>query len=222
MDIFSYTGKGLREKNEDYLICRELTDKGILCVVADGMGGYSFGEEASRIVADTIYQTLLVSSIDDIDAAVSCANNALFTYKQTKHINATGCTIAGAIIRDRKAKVFWAGDSRFYLFRGNRIIYQTEDHSLVNEMRQVRVLTPEQIERYEHIVRRSIMGSQDDVVDISIITIEPGDDILICTDGLYKDMPAELAIMKLREQGHAFSVDNDKFRDNHSLIYISL
>lgn len=222
MDIFSYTGKGLREKNEDYLICRELADKGVLCVVADGMGGYSFGEEASKIVADTIYQTLSVSSNEDIDTAVSCANAVLFTYKQTKHIDATGCTIAGVIIRDYHAKVFWAGDSRLYLFRGNHIVYQTEDHSLVNEMRQVRALTPEQIERYEHIVRRSIMGSQDDVVDIATIEVEPSDEILICTDGLYKDMPAELAVMKLREQGDSFSVDNEKFRDNHSLIYIKL
>ena len=222
MNIFSYTGKGLREKNEDYLICKDLADKGVLCVVADGMGGYSFGEDASKIVADTIYQTLAVSSKEDIDAAILCANAALHSYKQAKHIEATGCTIAGAIIRGRQAKVFWAGDSRVYLFRGNRIIYQTEDHSLVNEMKQVRVLTPEQIERYEHIVRRSIMGSQDDIVDIDTITIETGDDILICTDGLYKDMPAELAVIKLREQGHSFSVENDKFRDNHSLIYITI
>lgn len=60
------------------------------------------------------------------------------------------------------------------------------------------------------------------MLDIATIEVEPSDEILICTDGLYKDMPAELAVMKLREQEDSFSVDNEKFRDNHSRIYIKL
>ncbi|MCM1177656.1 MAG: serine/threonine-protein phosphatase [Bacteroides sp.] len=222
MNIITYTNKGLRDNNEDYLICRDIADKVVLCVLADGMGGYSCGKEAAKIITETIYETYKSNAAANINEAILLANKALDSYKRVKGVEVCGSTIVGALIRDDEAQVFWAGDSRFYLFRNDRIVYQTEDHSLINELKQVRVLTPEQIDKYEHIIRRSIMGSPTDIVESIKLHLEPNDEIIVCSDGLYKDTPIENVIKKLRQHGHNFKLDNELFRDNHSLIYIKL
>lgn len=219
MKIFSYTGKGLRESNEDYLVSRKLPDNSYLLLLADGMGGYSCGADAAKIVADCIVNVFESAPSVSIDSAIESANLALYEFKEKKSIDNTGCTIAGAIITDDNAEIFWAGDSRVYVARKGKILFQTEDHSLVNEMKKVRVLTPEQIAKYEHIVRRAIMGDLSDKVQIENFALTTGDEILVCSDGLYKDMPEELVLMKLRQDGDRFCLDGEKFDDNHSLIY---
>lgn len=215
----SYTGKGRRKQNEDWLICKSLADSATLMLIADGMGGYAFGAESAQIVASTIATVLESDPSYSVTDAVRMANESLARFKEQMRIDNTGCTIAGVIVFKDVARVFWAGDSRVYIIRDKRFIYETEDHSLINEMKRVRVLTPEQIERYEHIVRRAIMGNESDMVDVEDVPISEGDEIFICSDGLYKKMPVDLALMKLREKGEAFKIDGRKFDDNHSLIY---
>ncbi len=120
---------------------------------------------------------------------------------------------------DNEAKIFWAGDSRVYVIREGDIVYQTEDHSLVNEMKEVRVLTPKQISKYEHIVRRAIMGDVADTLEEATVSLTPGDEILVCSDGLYKGLPVESIPMRLRKGEEQFELDDEKFDDNYSLIY---
>lgn len=215
----SYTGKGRRKQNEDWLVCRPLGDSASLLLIADGMGGYAFGAESAQLVANTIVSVLENDPSLSIQEAVRLANESLARFKAEKRIDYTGCTIAGAIVFSYVARVFWAGDSRVYILRDKHIVYETEDHSLINEMKKVKVLTPEQIEKYEHIVRKAIMGEESDIVDVEDVPISKGDEILVCSDGLYRNMPVDLALMKLRENGNAFRVDGRKFDDNHSLIY---
>ena len=219
MKVITYTGKGLRNQNEDYAICKEIADGKTLMIVADGMGGYVCGAEAAKIVAESIARSLANGEHDDLASAIGCANNALASFKKQKGIENTGCTVAGVIASETLVRVFWAGDSRVYIIRDGRIIYETQDHSLVNEMKKVRVLTPEQRCRYENIVRRAIMGEVTDVVDCDDVEIRKGDEILICSDGLYKDMPVEAVLLRIRKEGDAFKVDGNKFEDNHTLIY---
>lgn len=215
----SYTGKGRRKQNEDWLVCKPLGDSTSLLLIADGMGGYAFGAESAQLVANTIVSVLENDPSFSIQEAVRLANESLARFKAEKRIEYTGCTIAGAIVYSEIARVFWAGDSRVYILRDKHIVYETEDHSLINEMKKVKVLTPEQIEKYEHIVRKAIMGEESDIVDVEDVPISEGDEILVCSDGLYRNMPIDLALMKLRENGDAFKVDGRKFDDNHTLIY---
>ena len=132
-----------------------------------------------------------------------------------------GCTLAAVLLHQEIAKVFWAGDSRVYIIRNNQIILETEDHSLINEMRRIKRLTPAQIRKYEHIVRRSLMGNSTDVVEIVEQLVIPGDEILICSDGFHKEIPLPILLEKLRLD-NSFHIDNEKFTDNHTLIYIKL
>ena len=63
------------------------------------------------------------------------------------------------------------------------------------------------------------MGNESDTADVEDVPISEGDEILICSDGLYKKMPIDLVLMRLREKGKTFKIDGRKFDDNHSLIY---
>jgi Serine/threonine protein phosphatase len=121
-----------------------------------------------------------------------------------------------------KATIFWAGDSRVYLFRNKEQLFQTEDHSILNELSRKRKLSFEERERYGHIITRSIMGNPDDMVDTCEMTLQEGDELLICSDGLYNDCPIDYLIDTLREDRFDIDKQNDGFTDNHSLIYISL
>ena len=219
MKVFSYSGKGKRTHNEDYFVYKQFSDGSELLVVADGMGGYDCGAESAKIVVEAIVSTFEADPTNDIASASTNANIAIAEFKTQKGIGQTGCTVAGVLVSDSEAKIFWAGDSRVYVVREGIVVYQTEDHSLVNEMRKVRVLTPKQISKYEHIVRRAIMGDVADTLEEATVSLTPGDEILVCSDGLYKGLPVESILMRLRKGEEQFELDDEKFDDNYSLIY---
>lgn len=75
-----------------------------------------------------------------------------------------GSTVAAVFLNGLQASIFWAGDSRVYVFRDKHLLYQTEDHSLLNELSRIRELSLTK-KRYKHIITRSIMGNADDKVD---------------------------------------------------------
>ena len=220
MRLITYSNIGAREKNQDRIAHCILPNGDQLFIVADGMGGYEAGEEAAEAAIDAIVAAL--SSVpDDIELAIQKANLAIAEKGRSLGVSEMGCTIAAALLHNEAITIFWAGDSRVYLIRDNRIVFETEDHSLVNEMKKIKRLTPSQIRKYEHIVRRSLMGHLSDVVDIVEQDVLPEDEILICSDGFHKEMPLPFLLEKLRTEDD-FTIDNEKFIDNHSLIYFKL
>ena len=220
MKIFKYSNIGNREQNQDYLVSTKLGQDSSLHLVADGMGGYECGDIASKIVGDSyVYGLSRNMSIED---ATREASNNIQIERRNLGVAKIGSTIAGVLICGMKATIFWAGDSRVYLFRNKEQLFQTEDHSILNELSRKRKLSFEERERYGHIITRSIMGNPDDMVDTCEMTLQEGDELLICSDGLYNDCPIDYLIDTLREDRFDIDKQNDGFTDNHSLIYISL
>ena len=220
MKIFKYSNIGNREQNQDYLVATKLGQDSSLHLVADGMGGYDCGDIASKIVGDSyVYGLSRNMSIED---ATREASNNIQIERRNLGVAKIGSTIAGVLICGMKATIFWAGDSRVYLFRNKEQLFQTEDHSILNELSRKRKLSFEERERYGHIITRSIMGNPDDKVDTCEMTLQEGDELLICSDGLYNDCPIDYLIDTLREDRFDIDKQNDGFTDNHSLIYISL
>lgn len=220
MKLITYSNIGAREKNQDRVAHCILPNGDQLFIVADGMGGYEAGEEAAEAAIESIIASLSAKPGDILDAILE-ANTAIANKKKSLGIAEMGCTLAAVLLHEKAIIIFWAGDSRVYLIRDDRIIYETEDHSLVNEMRKIKRLTPAQIRKYEHIVRRSLMGNISDVVDTAEMEVLPGDEVLICSDGFHKEIPLPFLLEKLRTEDN-FSIDNEKFVDNHSLIYLQL
>ena len=220
MKIFKYSNIGNREQNQDYLVSTKLGQDSSLHLVADGMGGYECGDIASKIVGDSyVYGLSRNMSIED---ATREASNNIQIERRNLGVATIGSTVAGVKICGMKATIFWAGDSRVYLFRNKEQLFQTEDHSILNELSRKRKLSFEERERYGHIITRSIMGNADDRVDTCEMTLQEGDELLICSDGLYNDCPIDYLIDTLREDRFDIDKQNDGFTDNHSLIYISL
>ena len=218
MEIFKYTNIGSREVNQDYIVSQSFGNDLSLHLVADGIGGYECGEIASKVVGDSFIYG--ISRFLSLEETASIASTNLQKERNNLGIPKMGSTLAGVLINKMEAKIFWSGDSRVYLFRNKEVIYQTEDHSIVNELSKIRELTFDEKKRYGHVITRSFMGNYDDSIDIHEVTLQAGDELFICTDGIYKDCPIDYLTESIRTGLFDIDKQNASFEDNHSLIYI--
>lgn len=174
---------GKREINEDSLQFQS----GKFYIVCDGVGGNGNGQIASELVSETVKESLLKSK--SILEAVQEAEKVLSSYKKkhpsTEHMSTT---IAFAQFIENNVLISWAGDSRVYQFREGKVIFKTNDHTLVNEAVNNGVLTA--VEALFHPdaneLTKSIKGAQNPVEldQILIQDIKQNDYFLLCTDGV--------------------------------------
>ena len=208
------------EINQDCLASLSFDHDKSIHIVADGIGGYDCGEIASKIVCESYIHGLVNNlSIDEVTKEVS---KNIQTECRNLGVSKMGSTVAAVVLNGLQASIFWAGDSRVYVFRDKHLLYQTEDHSLLNELSRVRELSFDEKKRYKHIITRSIMGNADDKVDHDNLELCFGDEILICTDGMYNEYPIDYLIESIRMDKLDIEKKNDSFTDNHSFIYILL
>ncbi len=220
MEIVRYINIGERERLEDYVVVESFSETSCAAIVADGMGGYDAGDVAAKLVSDTMLSAIRRGQ--EINTAVSLASTALKKYKEDNHLYGTGCTIAGVFVNDDVTTVFWAGDARVYLLRNGVIINQTRDHSLVNELNKIRVLTPEQISKYEHVVRKAIIGDDADMVEVEKWYLSKGDNIVVCSDGLHKEISINQLLEFVKSGRHEEQLASKVIKDNNSFVYIGV
>ncbi|CEK12537.1 Stp1/IreP family PP2C-type Ser/Thr phosphatase [Chthonomonas calidirosea] len=188
-----------REHNEDsFAVVDRAALNGLLdCVllVADGMGGMGGGDVASRITAhtvpETIHQLLQTSPHEELVSlllqAFQAANQEVFTRRADRiEQRSMGTTCVCALIRNGTLAIAHVGDSRAYLLRHGRLSLLTADHSAVWEEIQAGRMTREEAEanRYRHVITRAIGIAPDVEVDTSLHSLEVGDVLLLCSDGL--------------------------------------
>ncbi len=195
-----------RRNNEDSctIFCpkdkRLLESRGMLFAVADGMGGASAGEYASRMALEYTSSNYFdgASSLSIPDAlrlAVEHANEFIFDESESKTEYAgMGTTLSAMIIHGSWAYIAQVGDSRVYLLREGEGLRQiTEDHSLVAE--QVRSGLLDETEAQNHSLRNLItraVGIKEDIeVDLFALGLKKHDVLLLCSDGLSNMVPAE-------------------------------
>ena len=220
MEIIKYSNIGCREINQDCLASLSFDHDKSIHIVADGIGGYDCGEIASKIVCESYIHGLVNNlSIDEVTKEVS---KNIQTECRNLGVSKMGSTVAAVFLNGLQASIFWAGDSRVYVFRDKHLLYQTEDHSLLNELSRIRELSFDEKKRYKHIITRSIMGNADGKVDHDNLELCFGDEILICTDGMYNEYPIDYLIESIRMDKLDIEKKNDSFMDNHSFIYILL
>lgn len=203
IEVSGHTHVGMkRNHNEDNFL---LLPEENLFVVADGMGGHSSGEIASKIAVDEVGEFFRLTS-KDVDATWPFKMDKSRNYDENRL--ATGIKLANVRIYERAcaeqkyrgmgttivsvhfasdhAYVAHVGDSRVYFYRAGQLKQVTEDHSLLNDYLKAKKLTPEEIEAFPHknvIVRA--LGMKDTVqVDVSRVEPQPGDIFLLCSDGL--------------------------------------
>ncbi len=175
------TGR-VREHNEDRLYARPP-----LLAVADGMGGAKAGEVAAQMTVDRLADTDPAPGPSLVLQAIADANREIRELSASDADHAgMGTTVTAVLVRGPVARVMHVGDSRAYVIRGDRIRQVTEDHSLVAEMVRQGTLTVDEAERHpsRNIITR-VLGAEPDVaVDEVELALQPGDIVLICSDGL--------------------------------------
>lgn len=178
----------VRSVNEDaHLDAREKN----LWVVADGMGGHSYGDEASRAIVDQLISfnpsDILKDDVEDLQQRLQQANTIC---RQRGQGQVMGSTVVALYAHDPYCFFLWVGDSRIYRFRGDTLEQMTEDHSFVQELVTLGEIKKEEMESHpsSHIITRAI-GVHDDLQLAATHSLAlPGDRYLVCSDGLYKDV----------------------------------
>jgi serine/threonine protein phosphatase PrpC len=189
----------VRELNEDSGTYVQPDDpglrasKGLLILVADGMGGHSAGEVASRLAVDVITRIYYEDSGDPQSAlkkAFREANRVIHKAAGEDESKAgMGTTCTALVLQNGTAISAHVGDSRLYLVREGGIYLMTEDHSAVMEMVKAGLITIEQARHHpeKNVILRA-MGSHPEVEVTTWqepFPVRAGDSFLLCSDGLY-------------------------------------
>jgi PPM family protein phosphatase len=189
-----------RENNEDrYSYWEPAGDqdfplKGRLAIVADGMGGYEGGQEASRIAVEVIEETYASGGAGDprswLQQGFQAAHHRIQDYADKyPDLHGMGTTCTAMALLERQLYFAHVGDSRLYLVRGSSISRLTRDHSYVSRLVQNGVLRAEEAESHpqRHILTAAL-GAGNSVTPDSPpqpVPLESGDVLVLCTDGLW-------------------------------------
>ena len=168
-----------------------------LFAVADGMGGHADGDVASRMIVDVLGTAVMPESplderVAQTELGVLEVNAALRRGALERGGNdIIGSTFAGLLVSQKHAVCLWAGDSRIYLFRDDRLYQLTKDHSL-DHLSNGAVQTVNMITR--------AVGSSDSLkLDRVVTPVQIGDTFLLCSDGLTKVLTSSEIITLLSE-----------------------
>ena len=193
-----------RTSNEDAFCSRP--DLGLF-IVADGMGGHVAGEVASKIAVDAIEAFIGETASEEsgltwphpVDPALGVDGSRL---KSAFHLanrrladevaaaidlRGMATTASTVLLKDdSKAMLAHVGDSRIYLFRDNELERMTDDHSWVEEQMRAGLLSALEARQHpwRNVVTRALSGGEDPEVDVKAVELQPGDRLLLCSDGL--------------------------------------
>lgn len=191
-----------RTQNEDSL---RLVPSENLYMVADGMGGHSSGEVASRMAVEIVSQFFEETAEDEevtwpfkldrqkkyeenrLVTAVKLANLRIYETAMNNPKNkGMGTTVVAILFTPEGCYGSHVGDSRIYRIRRGEITQLTEDHSLLNDYIKMKDLTQEEIENFPHknVIVRALGMKETVQVDVHFEKPEHGDIYLLCSDGL--------------------------------------
>lgn len=177
-----------RKSNQDAFL--ERSDAG-LWAVADGMGGHSDGDVASRMVCEALAQVeraaTLEGTIDAIRQSLSEVNRRLHCAAvRPKNPVFSGSTVALFLASRTACAILWAGDSRVYRLRHGCLTQLTTDHTWAAELNLQNSGT-----EADHAITRAVGGEASLVLDVHRDQVHLGDRYLVCSDGLTHEVDDE-------------------------------
>jgi serine/threonine protein phosphatase PrpC len=219
----------------------------LLAIVADGIGGHRAGEIAAEMAVERISRAVAAADgqqpVSTLATAISQASQAIFEQAEyNSNQQGMGSTCACAWVIADRLYIANVGDSRIYLLRDQTIRQLSIDHTWVQEAVDHGVLSPEEAHRHPnaHVIRRYLGSRQAVVPDMRLrlrpgesdehsrsnqgVRLQPGDQIILCTDGLTDLVEAsEIASVLLeqpQEEGLQTLVDMANQRGGHDNITI--
>lgn len=245
----NYQNIGARENQEDsfalsdYRNRQDVEENGVLAVVADGMGGLSDGEEASRVAVQHFIREYTNSNGEELvpgrlNRSVSIANTAVFdlAYNGRDDYDLGTTLVAAAILDDQ---LYWisVGDSRIYLFRDEELKQLTNDHIYANhldiDVANGKISRNEANNHPEKDYLTSYLGLPTlPEIDQNFehLQLKGGDIILLCSDGLYDTLQEHEIASTLKrrtpniaEELVKIALDkNNKYQDNVTVITLKI
>jgi protein phosphatase len=211
MEVGFKTDKGKhRKNNEDACFVIPKENVYILC---DGVGGHNSGEVASRRTVSGIAEYVSENSLEDVKTfrtvktyfnnCVQKVNYEILTASRSQIENrGMATTLVLSYFCKNKLYVLNVGDSRAYILRDGVLKQITEDHTYVNSLIKAGVITEEQAEAHENknMITRAVGADYSVQADFFSMTIRPGDIILMCSDGLYGEIPDEKMAELLQQE----------------------
>jgi len=195
-----------RENNEDSFGYWEPVEdaafaaKGRLAIVADGMGGYEGGQEASRIAVESAIACYRDFPGDDpqeaLLASLRSAHERIREHGVAHpHLQGMGTTCTAVIVAGGLLYFAHVGDTRLYLIRDGQITQLTRDHSYVGRLVESGVISRAEAEKHPHRnILTAAMGTSTELIVDSPgrpEPLHPGDVLVLCSDGLWGQMRDE-------------------------------
>jgi PPM family protein phosphatase len=193
----------VRSRNED----RFVADGDLkLFAVVDGMGGHSGGDLASGTIAEAVTAFIRETAEDSdktwpegmdarlsalanrLQVAIRSANRTLAARAQENAaMDGSGATLAAALFGDGDVVISHVGDCRAYLLRNGSLSQMTRDHSVVAEQLALGLIDAQAARTHplRHVVTRAVSGQAGMAVDTQELKLEPGDRLLLCSDGIH-------------------------------------
>lgn len=216
-DLASLSITGRRSNNEDNL-CVDAALQ--LFAVADGLGGYDAGEVASALTVEALRDfvarcrrdpegtwpgrgTKTRSLSENLLAMGALEAHRAIAAQKRGTSSQMGSTVAVALLEGATLTVAHVGDSRVYCFRDGRLLPLTEDHSMYAQLKASGAdVPPRHLFQFKNQITRALGLPADHLADTSVFTVQPGDRVLLCTDGLYDPFTDE-ALAELVPGGDA-------------------
>lgn len=189
--------RGARPYQEDCWALRDLGQAGLLAVLADGMGGHAGGAVASRLAVDAV--VLAMEGGASLVRALDAANRAVGERaRQDRTLDNMGTTLVAVLVTGDDLRWISVGDSPLYLSRRGRLERLNADHSMapqIDELVARGVIGAQEAARHpgRHTLREAVMGRPLTLVDEGIRRLDPGDLLLVCSDGVQSLGDAQVA-----------------------------
>jgi serine/threonine protein phosphatase PrpC len=214
--VFQISRKGGREKNEDRMGYCYTRESGLF-LLADGMGGHPEGEVAAQLALQTVsalYQKEARPQVNDptefLSMAVMASHHQIIRYASEKGmLDTPRTTLVAAVVQGSSATWVHCGDSRLYVVRNGELLTRTRDHSYLEQ--QAAAAANSSVVRLDRINRNILftcLGSPTKpVFDVTgPVTLQQGDKILLCSDGLWGALPDNEIVRQLAERPVADAV----------------
>ncbi len=227
LHIYAMSDKGqVRQENEDCFLAAGLIDKrfmemgisenglffngyGLLCAVADGMGGHAGGSLASRLALESLAleSYCLQASLEPQEIASHLSDTLKRTHKMINErgnreagFKGMGTTIVGLFLSGRQCISFHVGDSRLYRFRGEGLVQLTTDHSMENA--NILNAPGQEIQGKSGAIYNTLGGGSDleCYPEINEVGVAAGDVLMLCSDGLSDMLDINSIERALRER----------------------
>lgn len=204
INIFATSHVGLvRKENEDRYLIRQFEDGSLLLAIADGLGGHEAGDYAAEVLRGKLANMSKVPDGAEQQAlyrlAVEADRIILQLAEEHPELEGMGTTLLCILLREGQAYWVHVGDSRFSIWRNNKLIQITKDQNLARFLVEEGTITQEEIPcHYSRHILDQALGSAMEEPETGRYQLCPGDILLLTTDGLHSEVSEEKIVLSLQ------------------------